>query len=55
MVETEDTTLFKKSDIYSSAIVKKAIKEGIEFKITHQLLSKHKEEKSLFVKVIDKL
>jgi hypothetical protein len=52
-VETEDTTLFKKSDIYSSAIVKKALKEGIQFKITHQLLSRHKEEKSLFVKVID--
>ena len=54
-VETEDITLFKKSDIYSSAIIKKAIEENIEFKITHQLISKNKEEKDLFVKVIDKI
>ncbi len=37
-VETSDITLFKKSDIYSSAIIKKAIQEGIHFEITHRLI-----------------
>jgi hypothetical protein len=54
-VETEDTLLFKKSDVYSSAIINKAIKEGIDFKITHKLVSKGKEDKSLFVEVINKI
>ena len=53
--ETNDITLFKKSDIYSSAIIKKAIEEDIKLKITHQLLTKNKESKDLFVKVIDKI
>jgi len=54
-VETNDTTLFKKSDIYSSAIIKKAMEENIKFEITHQLISKYRESKDLFVKVIDKV
>ena len=54
-IETEDTTIFKKSDICSSAIIKKAIQEGIKFKTTYQLISKHKEDKDLFVAVIDKI
>ena len=44
-VETSDITLFKKPDIYSSAIIKKAIQEGIKFEITHNLVSKNKEKK----------
>jgi len=55
LVETEDTTLFKKSNIYSSSIIKKAMEETIEFKITHKLVSKGKENKVLFKSVIDKI
>ncbi len=33
----------------------KALQEGIPYKITHQLLSKHEEEKSWFEKVINKI
>lgn len=55
LVETEDTTLFKKKDIYSASIIKKAIQEGINFKITHQLIPKHKESKELFKPVLDKI
>jgi hypothetical protein len=54
-VETSDITLLKKSDIYSSAIIKKAIQERIHFEITHQLISKKKGKKDLFVSVIDKI
>ena len=32
-VETNDTTLFRKTDVYSSAIINKAVQENIEFKI----------------------
>ena len=46
--ETNDITLFKKSDIYSSAIIKKAIEEDIKLKITHQLLTK-KQRKQRFI------
>lgn len=55
LVETEDTTLFKKKDIYSASIIKKAIQEGINFKITHQLIPKYKESKELFKPVLDKI
>ncbi len=54
-VETSDITLLKRSDIYSSAIIKKAIQEGIKFEITQISFSKNKERKDLFVSVIDKL
>jgi len=54
-VITEDTKLFKKSGYYSTAFIKKAIEEGIDFKITKQLISKHSQSKDLFKKVIDKV
>ena len=54
-VITEDTKLFKKSGYYSTAFIKKAVKEGIDFKITKQLISKHSQSKDLFKKVIDKV
>lgn len=54
-VKTEDISLFKKSDIYSSAIINKAIEEGIKFTITHKLISKYRENKNLFVKIIDRV
>ena len=53
-VETRDITLIKNPDLYSSAIIKKASDEGIPFEITHQLITKNRERKDLFVQVIDK-
>ena len=38
MVETEDFTLLHGTNIYSNSILVKAKKEGIKFKITHQLI-----------------
>lgn len=52
-VKTDDTTLFKKSGYYSTAIIKKAIIENIHFEITKQLIPSHKENKDIFTKIID--
>ena len=54
-VETDDTTLFKKSDVYSSAIVLKAIEEDIKFKITKKLIPKNTEQRLVFKPIIDKI
>lgn len=54
-VRTDDTMLFKKSNVYSTCIIKKAIKENINFKIEYQLIPSHYENKDLFVKFIDKV
>ena len=52
-VKTDDKTLFKQSGYYSTAIIKKAIKENIDFQITKQLIPSHKENKDIFTKIID--
>lgn len=52
-VETEDTTLFKGNNIYSTSMIKHAIKHKIPFKITHQLLASKKVHKSFFRPYID--
>ena len=54
-VETDDTTLFRKTDIYSSSMIKKANEENIEYKITHQLIPSYKESKTIFTIIIDKI
>jgi nucleoside-triphosphatase THEP1 len=54
-VRTNDTMLFKKSNIYSTCIIKKAIQENIKFKIEYQLIPSHYETRDLFVKFIDKV
>lgn len=54
-VETTDNTLFKKNDIYSSSIIKKAIVEDIPFTIKYKLISKKYQEKTLFKSVIDNI
>lgn len=54
-VKTNDNTLFKKSGYYTTAIVKKGFKEGINFKILKQLISSKTEKKDLFTKIIDKV
>ena len=52
-LKTDDKTLFKQSGYYSTAIIKKAMKENIEFQITKQLIPSHKENKDIFTKIID--
>jgi len=52
-VKTNDKTLFKQSGYYSTAIIKKAITENIEFEILKQLIPSHKENKDTFTKIID--
>jgi len=52
-LKTDDTTLFKKSGYYSTAIIKKAITENIHFEITKQLLPSYNESKDIFTKIID--
>ena len=54
-VETDDTTLFKNSDVYSSAIVLKTIEEDIKFKITKKLIPKNTEQRLVFKPIIDKI
>ena len=54
-VHTEDTKLFRKTDVYSSSIIKKAIEENIYFEITHQLIPSHTESKNMFKLIIDKI
>jgi len=52
-VQTNDTTLFKKSNIYSSAIIEHATKHGIKFKILKQLIPSKRREKEYFKTFID--
>lgn len=52
-VETDDNLLFKGWDIYSSAILEKAVEEGIKFKPIKQLIPSVKQPKNLFRKIID--
>lgn len=52
-VETDDTTLFNKSNIYSSAIINYAKKHNIHFKIIKQLLPTYSFPKSTFKDYID--
>jgi hypothetical protein len=52
-VKTDDKTLFKQSGYYSTAIIKKAITENIQFEIIKQLLPSYKESKDTFTKIID--
>jgi hypothetical protein len=54
-IQTQDNKLFKGSNIYSSAIVKKAIKEGIDFNIISVLYPDKKENKNLFVDIINEI
>ena len=52
-VKTDDKTLFKQSGYYSTAIIKKAMTENIDFQIIKQLIPSHKENKDIFTKIID--
>jgi hypothetical protein len=52
-VKTNDKTLFKQTGYYSTAIIKKAIMENIDFEILKQLIPSHKECKDTFTKIID--
>ena len=52
-LKTDDKTLFKQSGYYSTAIIKKAMKENIEFEITKQLIPSYTENKDTFTKIID--
>jgi hypothetical protein len=54
-VETDDNLLFKGNNIYSSAMIKKAIKERIKFKIIKVMYAKKKQDKNLFVDIIDEI
>ena len=54
-VKTNDTTLFRKTDIYSSSIIQKAIQEKIDFDILYQLLPTYQQPKNMFKLVIDKI
>jgi hypothetical protein len=52
-VKTQDTTLFKKSNIYSTSIIKHAIKNNIDFTIIKELIPSNKKVKSFFKYFID--
>jgi hypothetical protein len=52
-IETEDNLLFKGNNIYSSAIVKKAIEENIKFRIIKALYAYKTQSKKIFVDIID--
>jgi len=54
-VQTKDTTLFRKTDIYSSATIQKARAGHIKHRIVRQLIPKYTEAKSMFKLVIDKI
>ena len=54
-VKTDDTTLFRKTDIYSSATIKKAKEHKIKHTIVRQLIPKYTEQKNMFKLVIDKI
>jgi len=52
-ITTEDITLFKKSGYYSTAIIKKAITEKINFTIIKQLIAKSSRCKNYFKNIIN--
>lgn len=54
-IETDDNLLFKGNNIYSSAIVKKAIEENIKFRIIKVLYADKTQSKKLFVDIIDEI
>ncbi len=57
-IETEDTTLFKKSNVYTRAKLLYARECGIEFKIIYQLIPKKRSQllsKTFFRPLIDKI
>jgi hypothetical protein len=54
-VETDDSTLFTKSHIYSNTIIEKAMKCNIEFEIKYQLIPRYQEKRDMFKLVIDKI
>lgn len=54
-VITDNTTLFRRTDIYSSSIINKAIQENIDFVITHKLKPSYKENKNIFKLIIDNI
>ena len=56
-IETNDTMLFKKSNVYSNTIIEYAWKCGIQFRIIYQLISNRKEGvgKEYFRPLIDKI
>jgi hypothetical protein len=54
-VITQDTTLFKKSDIYSNTIIERAKATNIDFKIKYQLIPSYTEKKNKLKVIIDKI
>ena len=54
-IETDDYTLFKKSDIYSNTIIQKALDNNITFTIKYQLIPSYKEPKDILKNIIDKI
>lgn len=52
-IETNDNLLFKGNNIYSSAIVKYAMRCGIDFKIIKVLYANKNQDKKLFTNIID--
>ena len=54
-VKTQDTILFKKSDIYSNTIIEKAMTTNIDFEIVYQLIPSHTEKKNKFKVIIDRI
>jgi hypothetical protein len=54
-VETDDSTLFTKSHIYSNTIIEKAMKCNIEFEIKYQLIPRYQEKRDMFKLVIEKI
>jgi len=54
-IKTQDTTLFKKSDIYSNTIIEKAMTTNIDFEIKYQLIPSYTEKKNKLKVIIDKI
>jgi hypothetical protein len=54
-IKTQDTTLFKKSDIYSNTIIEKAMTTNIDFDIKYQLIPSYTEKKNKLRVIIDKI
>ena len=54
-VITDDMTLFKGSNIYSSAIICKAMQSNIHFEIAKKLICQKRQDKDLFIPIIHKI
>lgn len=54
-IETDDNLLFKGNNIYSLAIVKKAIEEKINFKIIKVIYANKTQDKKLFTDIINEI